>query len=169
MKNKLISYGLIAIAGTVLVAAAALAAEPGGGRPWGPPPLHRDFSALDANKDGQLDRKEFEAPPPDPFDAMDANHDGKVSQAEFDAFKPDVVFMRLDGPPPPGAPGRGFGMHMQPETRSLDGNGDGKVSFDEFAKPMKDHFDRLDANHDGVLSDDELRADLPPPPPPPGA
>jgi len=162
MKIISLKTGLIAAAaGAVLIGAAALAAEPHGKHPFGPH-MRRDFAELDANKDGQVDRAEFDRPAPDPFDAMDKDHNGTVSQAEFDAFKPDVVFFRgdPDGPPPGFGPRRRMGP---PDLKALDANGDGKVSFDEFAAPMKDHFDHIDANHDGALSDDELKADGPPP------
>ncbi len=57
-----------------------------------------------------------------------------------------------------------------PDFKTLDANGDGKIIFDEFIARMKTHFDRLDANHDGVLEPSELPqppADGGPPPPPP--
>lgn len=63
----------------------------------------------------------------------------------------------------PPAPPRG-----EPETRtrvivmgpdgpnSLDRDGDGVVTREEFSAPMSDHFARLDANGDGRLSGDEM-------------
>jgi len=48
----------------------------------------------------------------------------------------------------------------------MDANKDDKVTFDEFAAPMKEHFNDMDKNHDGVLQGDELpkmRGDMPPP------
>lgn len=65
----------------------------------------------------------------------------------------------MQDPPPPPAP---------PETRtrvmvigpqgpgSLDKDGDGQVSREEFAAPMNDHFGRMDKDGDGRLSTDEL-------------
>lgn len=41
---------------------------------------------------------------------------------------------------------------------SLDKDGDGQVSRDEFAAPLNDAFARMDANSDGRLSDEELEA-----------
>ena len=130
-KTGVMAAAVIALIGA---GAVAIAAEPHGGRPGapfgGPRP---DFSQFDGNKDGKIDRAEFDKPAPDPFDAMDANHDGTVSQAEFDAFKPDVVFARFDGPPPggPDGPGGHHGPHRMrlPDMKSLDANSDGKVSF----------------------------------------
>jgi len=116
------------------------------------------------------------------FADIDTNKDGTISQAEFEAFKPKGP----DGGPPPGGPeddpggrpgGRMFHHRMgPPDLKPLDANGDGKVSFEEFAAPMKDHFARLDTNKDGFLDADELKAPPPPregegpggPPPPAG-
>ncbi|MBM3888838.1 MAG: hypothetical protein FJ388_06890, partial [Verrucomicrobia bacterium] len=58
-----------------------------------------------------------------------------------------------------------------------DGNRDGKVSHDEIPRMKKEAFDRIDTNHDGFLTREELDADFyrqqkqPPPPtePPPSA
>ena len=41
---------------------------------------------------------------------------------------------------------------------SLDKDGDGQITREEFAAPMNDHFARMDANSDGRLSTEELSA-----------
>lgn len=41
---------------------------------------------------------------------------------------------------------------------SLDKDGDGQITREEFAAPMNDAFGRMDANGDGRLSDDEMKA-----------
>lgn len=63
-------------------------------------------------------------------------------------------------PPPPHAPEvRTRVMLMGPDgPGTLDKDGDGQVSREEFAAPMNDHFGRIDKNGDGRLSTEELGA-----------
>ncbi len=67
--------------------------------------------------------------------------------------------------PGPGGPGP-----LMPRIETLDTNGDGQVSTDEFstgwAKAISDQFDKLDADRSGTLSKEELPK--PPDGPPPG-
>ncbi|MGI4733051.1 MAG: hypothetical protein ACRYFW_15090 [Janthinobacterium lividum] len=93
------------------------------------------------------------------------------------------------GPPPAaGAPMRGGGRMGGGAAmlRMADANGDGVVTRAEYLAAVDARFDRMDANHDGVLSPDEMpmrggwrggmggdrdrqRGDVPPPPPPAGS
>ena len=111
---------------------------------------------------------------PPSFADIDTNKDGSISPAEFEAFR---AAHKPKGPPP-GARGDWHhgewhhGPHGMPDFKTLDTNGDGKLSLDEFLAPMKEHFKHLDANHDGVLEPDEMPkppvGDGDGPPPPPG-
>jgi hypothetical protein len=51
----------------------------------------------------------------------------------------------------------GQGQHWDQFAKSFDANGDGKVSKEEFLakRPM---FDRMDGNHDGAVTSDEVKA-----------
>jgi hypothetical protein len=48
----------------------------------------------------------------------------------------------------------------------MDADGDGRTSFDEFAKPLREAFDRMDADRSGFLEEGE-RGRMPHPPAPP--
>ena len=77
-----------------------------------------------------------------------------------------------DAPPAPPRPPMGGGM-MRADT-----NGDGVISRDEAIAQATQRFDRMDLNHDGKLTRDEMEqvgrrmgqmrgGDMPPPPLPP--
>ncbi|WP_443749519.1 EF-hand domain-containing protein [Asticcacaulis solisilvae] len=118
------------------------------------------------------------APPQPPmgrpaFEDVDTNHDGTISKAEFQAFLARMPAHAHGGPGPDQGPRDGHMHHMMPmDIKTLDKNGDGKISFEEFAAPMKAHFAELDANHDGFLEANELPqpprdgGGMPPAPPP---
>lgn len=149
--------------GAAALALAGPACHAGDGPPPPPPMgMHRHppaFDDLDANKDGKVTKDEFAAPMAQRFGDIDTNGDGVITRDEFDAAHPPMH----DGP---GGPGM-WRRHM--DLKTLDADGDGKISFDEFTAPMKQHFDAMDADHDGALEPNELPqpggGDGPPPPP----
>jgi hypothetical protein len=64
----------------------------------------------------------------------------------------------MAGDKPEGAPARGAGMER---LKAADANGDGLISRAEAEKSLPrvaKNFDQIDANHDGQLSADEMRA-----------
>lgn len=80
-----------------------------------------------------------------------------------------IVFITLaagsavaqDAPPMPpgGQPGGGMRMQVQvPSFAELDKNKDKKLSRDEFPSQFAQAFDRLDANHDGFIDEEEWNA-----------
>jgi Ca2+-binding EF-hand superfamily protein len=107
------------------------------------------FSELDKNKDKKLSRDEMPAQfPAQVFDRVDTNRDGFVDEEEWNGMR-----TRFGG----GAGGVMVGRSRVGEglTRLLDGNADGKVTRDEFAK-VTSLFETLDKDHNGDLSTDEL-------------
>jgi len=139
------------------------------------------FAMADRNHDGFLTRDELmpppppspAAPPPPPpapdraqmFSAMDADKNGQISRAEFDAFRPPVQSRRVvvmrerrvmpDGPGGPGPRGmmfRGADMPFRMGFAAMDADRDGKISAAEAEQAAAMRFDRLDADHDRILT-----------------
>jgi len=103
--------------------------------------------------DATVLRKDAEAQAAARFDALDTDHDGSLSPAELAAARaerPGGGAARADRPRRDGA-GGGIG-------RMMDGNGDGKVTKDEFMAGTLRRFDMMDANHDGQLTKAERQA-----------
>ena len=108
-----------------------------------------DFAELDKNKDKKLSRDEMPAQfPAQVFDRVDTNRDGFVDEEEWNGMR-----SRFGG----GGGGVMVGRSRVGEglAKLLDGNADGKVTRDEFAKVVS-LFETLDKDHNGDLSTDEL-------------
>jgi Ca2+-binding EF-hand superfamily protein len=124
------------------------------------------FQQLDANSDGQIAESEVGDEQRRLFKRLlrkaDKDGDGKLSRAEFTAG------LKEERPQPPAdEPNRGgqYAQFLQadPEQvfKRLDGNGDGKVEFNEIPEPMRQRMqqflEQADANRDKTLTLDELR------------
>lgn len=115
---------------------------PGGGMLRAMPLL----AALDANSDGAISADEINNAPT-ALKTLDKNGDGQLSEDELrPAFGPG---------------GRG-GFSGSPEEMvkrmmEFDKNGDGKLSKDELPDRMQELMERADANHDGFLTQGELK------------
>jgi len=100
------------------------------------------LKAADTNGDGMISRQEAATLPriAKNFDAIDTNRDGQVTTEELHAFHKQ---QRAD------------------HWKRLDTDGDGRVSKAEAqanAPRLFERFNQLDANGDGFLTPDELKA-----------
>jgi Ca2+-binding EF-hand superfamily protein len=135
---------LLAAAGLAILASGAglaLAQQgPGsdGGRQFG-------LFQADANSDGTVTRQEFDAHRVARFATLDANHDGSLTREEMRAQRGERGERGHRGR-------RGGGMHS---LARADANNDGNITREEFLARPTQMFDRLDANHDGVISTTE--------------
>jgi hypothetical protein len=102
----------------------------------------------DANNDGVVTRQEFDAGHAARFAEMDANHDGQLARGEG--------HMRQRGGPDGERGGHHRRMgHHGGGLRGADANNDGNITREEFLARPTEMFNRLDANHDGVIQASE--------------
>ncbi|MGD9982436.1 MAG: hypothetical protein AB7T58_17770, partial [Hyphomonadaceae bacterium] len=102
------------------------------------------LARADANNDGNITRDEFLARPIEHFDRLDANNDGVIS---------------ADERPQRGERGEGGERRERRADRpNPDTNGDGSFSRAEFTAMGANMFERLDANDDGQVTQEEARA-----------
>jgi Ca2+-binding EF-hand superfamily protein len=120
------------------------------------------FAKLDANKDGFITADEVQESQKALFERLlrnaDKDGDKKLSKAEFQAgLKPDEAPRQplAGGQGFAGRPGAGNGDLREIFNR-LDANKDGKLSQDESPPFLKENFARLDANNDGSISPEEF-------------
>jgi Ca2+-binding EF-hand superfamily protein len=115
------------------------------------------FGAVDTNKDGSLTKAEITAAQAKAlqqaqameqqrieaeFAKLDTNHDKSLSLAEFKAAAPTVKASETP----------------DQMITQYDSNKDGKISAAEYRAPPLANFDKADANHDGILTAQELAA-----------
>jgi Ca2+-binding EF-hand superfamily protein len=155
---------LVLPAFVLLAVFAVRAQEPprqGGPGGFGLPRGFAIFQALDTDHDNTLTAAEIDAAPA-ALKAMDKNGDGKVTADEI---------------PMPAGRGRGEGRgrggsgvgdeapaapptpdDMAATLMAFDRNKDGKLTKAEVPERMQGMFDRVDSNHDGVLTAEEIKA-----------
>jgi len=115
------------------------------------------FNTVDANHDGVLTSAELDAQRQremqqtkanmakqlqDAFKRLDTNKDGRLTLQEFMATATTIKTTET------------------PEqlVARLDSNNDGKVSAEEFRGPEMAKFNKVDANHDGIVTPAEIQA-----------
>lgn len=110
----------------------------------GPGPMF-DFATVDADKDGKITKEELMAYRQSRLAGTDADGDGLISAEELAAHMKSEMAARID-------------ERAKARVAAQDVNGDGKLSAEELvARPMPMRmFDRLDADGDGAVSEDEL-------------
>ena len=151
-RHTLLAAGLLAATATVALAAGAAPGEAHGERMQQRGERADEmFSQTDSNHDGKLSQSEWQAArlreATDKFRKLDANRDGNLSREELQAAREEHMAQH--------------GERMREKLMALDTDGDQQVSRAELGDKLPrlaEHFDRLDANGDGKLSQDELRA-----------
>ncbi|MDH7973542.1 EF-hand domain-containing protein [Sphingomonas sp. AR_OL41] len=136
--------------------------------PKAPPAPARGMARADSDGDGRISKAEFIARADTRFAKLDKNGDGQLSSDEM----PQRPTMALpapppgaDAPPPPPPPSTGGPMRerMREKMRSrmidrLDTNHDGMISRDEYRAQAAERFDHMDSNHDGFVDASERAA-----------
>jgi len=105
------------------------------------------------------------------FDRLDTNKDGSISREEFAKGREQRIERRVeirqDGDAPKdGKGGHRMGMHGPGGFGGrmivmADTNNDGRITEAEAEALALQHFDQMDANHDGQVTPDERRAARP--------
>jgi Ca2+-binding EF-hand superfamily protein len=136
---------ILTAAGFASAALLAMAAPDATG---GPGAMADRIKKADTNGDGMISREEAKALPriAAHFDEIDANHDGQITADELRAYH------QKQG---------GEGMkHSGAMFKKLDADGDGRISRAEAqaAPRLAEHFDEIDANKDGFITMDEMKA-----------
>ncbi|WP_303980800.1 EF-hand domain-containing protein [Dongia mobilis] len=125
---------LSGVVGLMLTAVTTAFAEMG---PW---------ADADANKDGSIDRTEFDDERAVHFKNLDTDADGLVTDAEMQAFR-DAHHAEMEGK---------HGDMSAKFLKRFDTDSDGKVTEAEWPKDGRMTFAEVDTNTDGAVTAEEL-------------
>lgn len=128
---------LLALLATGVLAAGTLAAAPQDDDHMGHG-MARMMEKVDTNKDGNISRAEHDAMRSTHLAEMDGNGDGFVTFGEHKAAMEARMAARF--------------------TQRHDENGDGRVSVDEIDAHHDGMFERMDADKDGIVTPEEMKA-----------
>lgn len=139
----------------LLLLPALAAAAPAGGR------AGKLLQKIDSDSNGMISRAEAAAAPElaAGFDLIDANHDGQITPDELRAWNRGRGTRAWSG----GKSGKSGKNGLDEQFTRADGNADGRLGREEAAAQLRrvaQHFDAIDADHDGFVSREELRAYL---------
>ena len=136
--KTILALTAVALASVTTVALAQSAPDPAAHRGA----MMERLKAADTNGDGMLSQQEAAALPriAAHFNEIDADKNGQVT---FDELRAYMQAKR--------------GGFAKKAFATLDANGDGKVSRDEFLAQAGARFDRMDANKDGFVTPDEMK------------
>ena len=112
------------------------------------PDVDKEFSAMDADRDGKVSAAEHAAGAKAMFGKMDADRDGKVTAAEMTAAHKAVT----------GQSAKRSDLSAAEKIKAVDGDGDGVLTADEHAKASAAMFARMDTDGDGGLTKGEMVA-----------
>ena len=131
--------------------------------------LEARFAKMDVDKDGQITQKDRDAMRQQRMDkrfaAMDTDRNGQISKAEFAAAHQARADKRAEMGKGGGPEGRkwggrshGRGGHGMMGGPGRDGDKNGVVTKAEFMAGPLAMFDKADANKDGKVTADEMKA-----------
>ena len=107
------------------------------------------FAILDRDRNGKLSRRELEAAG-SILARLDRDKDGSVSKREIAAVASDRA------PSSRSSRERDYRGGISSYARRLDKNEDGKLTKDEASGPIKERFDSLDEDGDGILKIEDI-------------
>jgi hypothetical protein len=141
-----------ALTGTTIAGAACAQTAP-----EAPRPAARGMARADGDGDGRVSKAEYIARADERFARMDKNSDGQLSADEMAPRREMTAAPATPAGADTAAPAPAAPMRSRMIER-LDTNHDGMISRDEYRAQVAERFDRLDTNHDGFLDQSEMTA-----------